>query len=640
MARISRVLSAAMIMSAGAALLPGSVAAQTSGQQADRARPSPVTQVARLSSGTITGTVADERGRPVPGAKVTAIGATMALAQTDASGRFVFEVLPAGEYVVKAHLAGFSASKREIVRVGGASASVPPLQVRRLDAPGAPGKADPSVPSRPIVAAGFSLPQAETADGSATDGSKDAHPHSETAWRLRHIKRSILKERSNAIVVATDETLSDGSVFGRAMGGAVNFASDATSLFTGLSLTGEVNLLTSSFAPGDLFGGDDLPRGIAYVSLGAPTPAGEWQVRAAMSEGDLASWILAGSFTAKAGRSHAYTLGLSYSTQGYQGGNPVALAAMRDGSRNAAEVFGFDRWRVTPWLELDYGGRYARYDYLQDDHGLMSPRVGLTVSPRKGTRISALVRQRMVVPGAEEFLPRAMTGPALPPERTFAAFDGHDMRVERFRALDFLVEHQVGDAYVLGLRRFYHNVDDQLVTMFRVAPEGSPESVGHYYVGNAGAFDASGWAISMSTPPGLRVRGSIDYTVARATWTSRNEALALTVPAVLRPETEDIHDISTSLHTDIPETATRVFVLYRFNTAFTRSDDLTRPGADARFDVQVNQALPFGVAGTKWEILVGLRNLFRDANDPASVYDELLVVRPPKRVIGGFLVRF
>jgi hypothetical protein len=112
------------------------------------------------------------------------------------------------------------------------------------------------------------------------------------------------------------------------------------------------------------------------------------------------------------------------------------------------------------------------------------------------------------------------------------------------------------------------------------------------------------------------------------------------VPAVLRPETEDIHDITTSLHTDIPETATRVFVLYRFNTAFTRSDDLTRPGADARFDVQVNQALPFGVAGTKWEILVGLRNLFRDANDPASVYDELLVVRPPKRVIGGFLVRF
>ena len=56
--------------------------------------------------------------------------------------------------------------------------------------------------------------------------------------------------------------------------------------------------------------------------------------------------------------------------------------------------------------------------------------------------------------------------------------------------------------------------------------------------------------------------------------------------------------------------------------------------------MQVNQALPFGVAGTKWEVLVGLRNLFRDANELASIYDELLVVRPPKRLVGGFLVRF
>jgi hypothetical protein len=46
------------------------------------------------------------------------------------------------------------------------------------------------------------------------------------------------------------------------------------------------------------------------------------------------------------------------------------------------------------------------------------------------------------------------------------------------------------------------------------------------------------------------------------------------------------------------------------------------------------------IAGTKWEVLIGLRNLFRDPADVASVYDELLVVRPPKRLVGGFLVRF
>ena len=207
MARLSRVLSAAVIMSAGAALLPFSVDARTHleiDQQPANSRQTPVTQIARLATGRISGVVSDERGKPVAGAKVTAIGVTMALAETDAAGRFVTESLPAGEYVVKAHLAGFSASRREIVRVGEASTTVPLLQVRRLDTAAAPP--EPAVPSRPIVSAGFSLPQAEPSTDEAKTGTKDVHPHSETAWRLRHIKRSILKDRSNAIVVADTAT--------------------------------------------------------------------------------------------------------------------------------------------------------------------------------------------------------------------------------------------------------------------------------------------------------------------------------------------------------------------------------------------------------------------------------------------------
>jgi hypothetical protein len=641
MARLRRVLSAAAIVGAGAALLPGSAFAQSS-SPSSTSSPAPVARVARLTTGTIVGIVSDERGGPVAGARVVAIGATMALAFTDKSGRFETETLPAGEYVVRAHRTGFAASKREVVRVGGAAAAVPKLEMRRLDAAaGTSGTTeDAPLPSRPIIAAGFSLPTAEPKDESATDA-KDAHPHTETAWRLRHIKRSILKDRSNAIILAgNDAVIQDESIIGRAMGGAANFANYATSLFSDLPLNGEVNLLTTStFGQEDLFSGNTLPRGVAYLSLGAPTPAGDWTVRAAMSEGDLASWIVAGSFVSKAGPSHSYNVGLSYSTQEYQGGNPIALAAMRDGSRNAAELFAFDRWRVAPWFELDYGTRYARYDYLQEG-GFVSPRLGFTIEPSKGTRLSVLATQRMVVPGAEEFLPRAMTGPALPPERTFASFEGEEMRAERARGLEFSVQHQFGDAYVLSVRRFQQRVDDQVVTMFRVVPAGNPESVGHYYVGNVGSFNASGWGVRFSTPPSMRVTGSLEYSVAHADWTSQNAALSAMAPAVVRPAAEDIHDITTSVKTDIPETATRFYLIYRINTAFTRSTNLNRPGMDARFDMQVNQALPFAVAGTQWEVLVGLRNLFRDANDPASVYDELLVVRPPKRVIGGFLVQF
>jgi hypothetical protein len=42
----------------------------------------------------------------------------------------------------------------------------------------------------------------------------------------------------------------------------------------------------------------------------------------------------------------------------------------------------------------------------------------------------------------------------------------------------------------------------------------------------------------------------------------------------------------------------------------------------------------------KWEMLVGVRNFFRDTAADQSVYDELLVVRPPKRVIGGLTLKF
>ena len=92
----------------------------------------------------------------------------------------------------------------------------------------------------------------------------------------------------------------------------------------------------------------------------------------------------------------------------------------------------------------------------------------------------------------------------------------------------------------------------------------------------------------------------------------------------------------------MPLTDTRVFMLYRVNNAFARGGDPTRPSLDYRFDVQVNQALPFmPFSGTaRWEVLVGLRNMFRDPADMGSIYDELLVVHPPKRVIGGVLIKF
>jgi len=180
---------------------------------------------------------------------------------------------------------------------------------------------------------------------------------------------------------------------------------------------------------------------------------------------------------------------------------------------------------------------------------------------------------------------------------------------------------------------------------FGLPVDGGPQSPGHYVVGSAGTVAAEGWAFGVTAAPVQMVRGSIEYSVARADWLSRGDmaAIAIFAPTAIRPHSEDVHDLTTSVETDVPQTATRVFVLYRFNTAFAHgAEPYSKPSIDYRFDIQVNQALPFmPFSGTaRWEVLVGLRNVFRDPNEMGSIYDELLVVRPPKRMIGGVLIKF
>jgi hypothetical protein len=648
MPRLTRVLTASLVAGAFGAF--GSPCAQVVLAQSVQYKS------ARAVHGSISGVVSDDRGGPIAGAMVSALGtATMAKATTDASGWFLIEALPMGDYTLQAHRTGFAGSARATVRVSGLPASLQRLQLRRLEAPVATSGAAP-VAARPIMAAGIGLPAGTLADqpdetAASDTTARDDHSHSESAWRMRHIKRSILKDSSPIITVVerdgdiTPDSFAGTSFFERAVGSA---ASLATTFFTDLPFSGEVNLLTTSaFAsPGQLFSGDLLPRGVAYMAIGAPAAGGDWRVRAAMNQGDLSSWNVAGGFQAHEQSTHAYKFGLSYSTQDYLGGNPAALAAATDGSRNVGELYALDRWTITRGLAVEYGGRYGRYDYLPD-RGIFSPRVGITIEPATNTRVSAIVAQRMLVPGAEEFVASERPGPWLPPERTFAPLGGpgrtNEFSVERARYLDLMIEHDFDAPYSIGLRRFYQSVDDQLVTLFGLNVPGGPHSVGHYYVANAGSLGADGWAVRFSTAPNKRVRGSVDYSVAHAHWLTRGDMgdIAAWAPAAIRAESEELHDVTTSLTTEIPETATRVFVFYKINTGYTRSDmSQMRPGLDARFDVQVNQALPFEIAGTRWEVLLGLRNLFRDPNDPASVYDELLVAKPPKRVVGGFLVRF
>jgi hypothetical protein len=170
-----------------------------------------------------------------------------------------------------------------------------------------------------------------------------------------------------------------------------------------------------------------------------------------------------------------------------------------------------------------------------------------------------------------------------------------------------------------------------------------PSAVGHYLLGNVGDAEASGLSAGIRAAVGGRVHGSVEYTLSRANLGSPDLGyLFVLEPSAMRLDQEHIHDLSTSVETEVPETATRVVVLYRISNGFAHpAAPGQAPALDARFDVQVRQALPFmDFSNTKWEMLVAVRNFFRETAPDQSIYDELLVVRPPKRIVGGLTLKF
>jgi len=167
--------------------------------------------------------------------------------------------------------------------------------------------------------------------------------------------------------------------------------------------------------------------------------------------------------------------------------------------------------------------------------------------------------------------------------------------------------------------------------------------LGHYFVANNGGVDAIGYGAGIKAIVASRVRGSVEYTYAHATWLPGGDLtyLLMLSPSSVRTGDERIHDVSASLEADVPETSTRLMVLYRVSNGFAGRDVTTPAGVDGRFDVQVRQSLPFlDFSNAKWEMLVTVRNFFHDAVSDQSIYDELLVVHPPKRVVGGLTLRF
>jgi hypothetical protein len=600
-------------------------------------------------SGAVYGEIRNDQGQPLPGAVVSIVGASISVAVADDRGRFEFPSLLPGSYQIRAHAPGYLAPKRRAVDVRAGSRTPSTFSLSRPSTVVQPTPstvlaagigAGQASATEPEADASGTPPAAVEASGSSRDG--------EVTWRLRHARRGVLRAVSlPGDLLAADDSDEAGMFAGFASRAVSSPARFATSLFADMPLTGQFQFLTAnSFdAPEDMLTGTSMARGIAFVKLGAPVgDRGDWTVRGAITEADIASWFVAGAYKTRGNARRTHDVGMSYSIQHYVGGNPLALRAVTDGTRNAGTVYGFETLTFTPALTLTYGGRYARYDYLAQ-RDLISPRAALSFGRADGTRVSLAMSSRADAPGAMEFLPPGEHGLWLPPQRTFSSMDrGGLLRAERSTQVDAGLERAFG-ATSLAVRGFRQHVDEQMVTVFGVdAPDFPGSRNGHYVVGTVGDVDAVGASIAIRSAVGSRVRGSVAYSLASARMVPAGSLDYVVLGGLpgARGQADRVHDVSASIEADVPETATRVLVFYRIGNgyAFDR-DDADPTGLDSLFDVQVRQSLPFlNFTSARWEMLVAIRNFFRDPESDQSIYDELLTVRAPKRLVGGVSLHF
>ena len=296
---------------------------------------------------------------------------------------------------------------------------------------------------------------------------------------------------------------------------------------------------------------------------------------------------------------------------------------------------------MTPAVQLDFGGRYANYGYLEDQ-GLLSPRAGIErQAARRRSADSCAPACRTA---------RARRAPRSSSRRPLACGCRPSARSRRCRA-----RRRSGPSAsitsrwrpsarwpapsLVGVRAFRQRGEDQIVTLFGVDRRRTRSpTAGHYRVGSAGDFDATGWGVSVSRTVGRRHarvgglhagRRRVERPLAATSgrWRAWPPGAA-PLRHRARPDGHGRERGAGDVHA-------RVRALQAQYRGVGPDGFEQASAGGARFDVQVNQALPFSVARSRWEVLVAVKNVFHDEFDSGSIYDELLVVRAPTRVLGG-----
>lgn len=548
------------------------------------------------AQGGLVGLVEDSRGAPLAGAVISVFGRGLGgiglVTMSDSAGRFTLPSLPAGSYTLRALRSGHApAPARQVTihadREAAFTVSLTPLGA---DAPASAGSGDPARAGAP--------------------GDEAAR---EARWLLRHKKRSVLEDRGQGAEVEP----AAGPLTADAPRPAVPAAALGAAAAVPL-LAGTVEVVTDPSQTGDL-SGDGVTGGSGLLRLGGRLAGfGRWSLAGVITESATTSWRMATSLVLEPGGGHQVRASTGYGRHMLR---PAAREARLD-SRSAGAVEFEDLWDVGSKVTASTSLRFTHVGFLLESNHV-DPSAAVEFRPGRNTRLRASVNTRTIAPGGD---PLRVSNVSASPTLAFALL-GARLAPERTARYEVGVAHRVSGTTVRATA-FHETARDQLLNAF---PSGRGLSA---RVLNAGHVTARGAGVAVEHSFGTVVHGSLGYTFGRG----RREDAEPTLRTLLAEPSGEFHDLVTRLEANVDATGTRVLAFYRFSAVAEASGSSTR---HTRFDVQLNQDLPLlgSLTRAEWELLLAVRNLFYEPDEGAT-FDELVVQRPPRRVLGGIAVRF
>ena len=456
------------------------------------------------------------------------------------------------------------------------------------------------------------LPVLGASSRATTDDHGDDHSHSPMAWRMRHLRRPVLRDEGPT---AADVAAAGGGDVDAWLAGRDSTAGDGQRRRASASCTPAWLRRPAAQRPGAVAHGEHLrlaaaavlrrdasPSGVAYVAIGvAAGPQRHWDVQAAISQGDLSSWVVRRRYEIDVGRAaHRSTSAGPTRCRATTGRNPrrwrPSPRAIATSAPSTCPTAG--RLRARPSLTL--GTRYARYGYVEGamcsarrlgaldavrrDVGASHRLAGDDRAGRRGVRAD----DRGAACGCRRSARsrrRRRSGASGPSAR---ATRGRDRARGRRRSSS-------------AARAFQPDGErpDRHACSACTARRRPRTDLGHYLRGQRPATSTpTGWGVGISRPVASRVRGSVAYSVtqARLDGVAGRGRAGAPVGAVgaraglgAHPRPDD--DASR------PRSRRRRRGCSRSTGSTPASRGLDRlapaPGFDARFDVQVSQRLPF-----------------------------------------------